>query len=69
MAIRLIVDTGVGDDVDDPLALAARSPEVELVGVATVYRCAELRARRRWPPTSPARPYGGADAGAEAGWR
>jgi len=47
MAIPLLIDTDIGDDVDDALALALalRSPEVELVGVTTVYQCAPLRAR------------------------
>jgi purine nucleosidase len=47
VAIPLILDTDIGDDVDDALALALAvgSPEVELVGVTTVYQCAGLRAR------------------------
>ena len=44
---RLILDTDIGTDVDDALALAliARSPELDLVGVTTVYGDVELRAR------------------------
>jgi len=43
----LIIDTDIGDDIDDALAiaLAARSPEVDLVGVTTVFQRARLRAR------------------------
>jgi inosine-uridine nucleoside N-ribohydrolase len=38
--IRLIIDTDIGDNVDDALALglACRSPELQLAGVTTVYR-------------------------------
>lgn len=47
LAIPLIIDTDIGDDIDDALALALalRSPEVELLGVTTVFQRAELRAR------------------------
>jgi inosine-uridine nucleoside N-ribohydrolase len=36
----IIIDTDIGDDIDDAFALtfAARSPEVRLVGVTTVFR-------------------------------
>lgn len=44
---RIILDTDIGTDVDDALALALLlgSPEVELVGVTTVYGDTLLRAR------------------------
>lgn len=44
---RIIFDTDIGSDVDDALALALalRSPELDLVGVTTVYGDVELRAR------------------------
>ncbi|MHA1580711.1 MAG: nucleoside hydrolase [Candidatus Freyarchaeota archaeon] len=44
---RIILDTDVGLDVDDAYAisLAARSPELSLEGVTTVYGDAQLRAR------------------------
>jgi len=42
----ILIDTDVGDDIDDALALAValRSPEVRLVGVTTVFRDAPRRA-------------------------
>lgn len=46
-----VVDTDIGSDVDDILALAllARAPEVHLVGVTTVYGDTRLRAQiARW---------------------
>ncbi|WP_187279448.1 nucleoside hydrolase [Quadrisphaera setariae] len=44
---RVVLDTDLGTDVDDALALALLlgSPEVELVGVTTVYGDTDLRAR------------------------
>ena len=47
MAIRLILDTDIGTDVDDCLALAVilGSPEVQLEGVTCVYGDVLLRAR------------------------
>jgi purine nucleosidase len=44
--ISMILDTDIGDDVDDALALtvALRSPEIEVVGVTTVFRDAPRRA-------------------------
>ncbi|MGH2562311.1 MAG: nucleoside hydrolase [Thermomicrobiales bacterium] len=47
MATRLILDTDIGTDVDDCLALAVilGSPEIELVGVTCVYGDVGLRAR------------------------
>jgi purine nucleosidase len=44
---RVILDTDIGTDVDDCLALAVllASPELELVGVTTVYGDVLLRAR------------------------
>lgn len=46
-AVKLIIDTDVGDDIDDAfaLALAAKSPEVELLAVTTVYGRVDLRAK------------------------
>lgn len=45
--IKLWIDTDIGDDVDDALAiaLAVRSPDLELLGVSTVYRNTGERAR------------------------
>lgn len=42
-----ILDTDIGDDIDDAFALALllRSPEVKLLGVATEFGDTELRAR------------------------
>jgi purine nucleosidase len=44
---RVVLDTDIGSDVDDALALGMLlgSPEVELVGVTTVYGDTTLRAR------------------------
>jgi len=46
VAIPLIIDCDIGDDIDDALAiaLAVRSPEVDLVGVTTVFQRTALRA-------------------------
>jgi inosine-uridine nucleoside N-ribohydrolase len=40
--IPLVLDTDIGDDIDDALALAIvlNSPEIELRGVTTVFRAA-----------------------------
>jgi len=45
--MRILLDTDIGDDIDDALAiaLALRHPDVELVGVTTVFRDTTLRAR------------------------
>lgn len=45
-AKKIIIDTDIGDDVDDALAvaLALNSPEVELLGVTTVYKNTRMRA-------------------------
>ena len=42
-----IVDTDIGDDIDDAfaLALALRSPELHILGVTTAYGDTELRAQ------------------------
>jgi len=44
---KVIIDTDIGDDVDDAfaLALAVKSPELEILGVSTTFRDTELRAR------------------------
>ena len=44
---KIIIDTDIGDDVDDAfaLALAVKSPEFEILGVTTTFRDTELRAR------------------------
>lgn len=44
---RVILDTDIGDDTDDVLALAfaLASPEIELIGVTTAFGFAEKRAR------------------------
>jgi inosine-uridine nucleoside N-ribohydrolase len=43
----VIIDTDIGDDIDDAfaLALALKSPELKLVGVTTTFGDTELRAR------------------------
>jgi len=44
---RIIIDTDIGDDVDDAfaLALAVKSPEFEILGVTTTFGETELRAK------------------------
>lgn len=44
--IPILIDTDIGDDVDDALALALalRAPEVALIGITTVFRDAPRRA-------------------------
>ena len=44
--IKIIIDTDIGDDVDDALAIALAivSPEIELLGITTVYKNTNLRA-------------------------
>jgi purine nucleosidase/pyrimidine-specific ribonucleoside hydrolase len=46
--IKVILDTDIGDDIDDALALALilASPELELLGVTTVYGNVEARSRQ-----------------------
>ena len=43
----VILDTDIGDDIDDAfaLALALRSPELKLLGITTTYGDTDLRAR------------------------
>ena len=45
--IKLIVDTDIGTDIDDAFALQfiLNSPEIELLGVTTVYKNAYQRAK------------------------
>jgi purine nucleosidase len=45
--MKVIIDTDIGDDVDDAfaLALALRSPELEILGVTTCFGDTEARAR------------------------
>ena len=45
--IPVIIDTDLGDDIDDAFALclAMQSPELEILGVTTVHRCAAYRAK------------------------
>jgi purine nucleosidase len=44
---KIIIDSDIGDDVDDAfaLALAVRSPELEILGVTTTFGDTETRAR------------------------
>ena len=43
---RIILDTDIGDDIDDAFALnfALNSPEIDIIGITTVYRNAHKRA-------------------------
>ena len=45
--IKAIIDTDIGDDIDDALALALalRSPELKVLAVTTIYGRVRLRAR------------------------
>lgn len=45
--IRIIIDTDIGDDADDALALclALKSPELEVLGITTVFRNTAARAK------------------------
>ena len=42
---KILIDTDIGGDIDDALALALalNSPEVEIVGISTVYLGIEWR--------------------------
>ena len=44
---KIIIDTDIGDDIDDALAItfALNSPEVDVVGITTVYRDTVKRAK------------------------
>lgn len=46
MSRKVVIDTDIGDDIDDALALALAlsSPELEVVGVTTVYGRVDVRA-------------------------
>lgn len=45
--LKIIIDTDLGDDVDDVLAiaLALRSPEIEILGITTVYKNTAMRSQ------------------------
>lgn len=44
---KIIIDTDIGDDIDDALAIsfALNSPEVEVIGITTVFRNTDARAK------------------------
>jgi len=44
---KIIIDTDIGDDIDDAfaVALALRSPELQILGVSTTFGDTELRAK------------------------
>jgi len=44
---KLIIDTDIGDDIDDAfaVALAMRSPELQILGITTTFRDTEARAK------------------------
>lgn len=44
---KIIIDTDIGDDVDDAfaVALALRSPEMQILGISTVFGDTQIRAR------------------------
>lgn len=44
---KVIIDTDIGDDIDDALALAfaLKAPELDILGITTVFRNSALRAR------------------------
>ena len=45
--VPVIIDTDIGDDIDDAfaIALALKSPELKVLGVTTTFRNTEMRAR------------------------
>lgn len=47
VAQKVIIDTDIGDDIDDAfaLALALRSPELQILGITTTFGDTEARAR------------------------
>lgn len=47
MAEKILIDTDIGDDIDDAeaIVMALNSPEVEIVGITTVFRNTKARAR------------------------
>jgi len=44
---KIIIDTDIGDDIDDAfaIALALRSPELQILGISTTFADTELRAK------------------------
>ena len=44
---KIIIDTDIGDDVDDSfaIALALKSPSIEVIGITTVFKNASMRAK------------------------
>lgn len=58
---KILIDTDIGDDIDDAfaLALALSSEEIETVGITTVFRNTRARAQqvqnccKRWGKTCP----------------
>jgi len=46
-AMKALLDTDIGSDIDDALALLLllRIPDIDLVGVTTVYGCTDIRAK------------------------
>mgnify|MGYP000859425328 CR=1 FL=1 len=44
---KIIIDTDIGDDIDDALAIsfALNSPELEVIGITTVFRNTDIRAK------------------------
>ncbi len=51
--MKILFDTDIGSDIDDALALLLllRIPDVDLIGVTTVYGCTDIRAKV-WPRKS-----------------
>ena len=45
--IKIVIDTDIGDDVDDSfaIALALKTEEIEVLGITTVYKNCEVRAK------------------------
>src|SRR6201987_5312752 len=44
---KIIIDTDIGDDIDDAfaVALALHSPELQILGITTTFRDTEARAK------------------------
>lgn len=45
--IKIVIDTDIGDDVDDSfaIALALKTEEIEVLGITTVYKNCEVGAQ------------------------
>jgi purine nucleosidase len=42
---KVTIDTDIGDDIDDAFAVALKSPELQILAIATTFGDAEARAK------------------------